>query len=166
MEQIAIFRLKNKIYYVYINLKYAYVDRYYPASTTYFCHSQMESRAIHGIDKVSKIERTRANSIKCMRMIEIRMNLEIFALTRVLSDFFLKWAGMWWEKNTSNFKCALCMSTTTHTHLEEYVRICVKNVFFLFTNTHIPFCRVLNRKQINPFIFTTIDFRIKCVVSF
>lgn len=60
----------------------------------YFCHSQMESRAIHGIDKVSKIERTRANSIKCMRMIEIRMNLEIFALTRVLSDFFLKWAGM------------------------------------------------------------------------
>lgn len=94
MEQIAIFRLENKIYYVYINLKYAYVDRYYPASTTYFCHSQMESRAIHGIDKVSKIERTRASSIKCMRMIEIRMNLEIFALTRVLSDFFLKWAGM------------------------------------------------------------------------
>lgn len=61
MEQIAIFRLESKIHYVYINLKYAYVDRYFPASKKCFAYRQMELGAIHGIGKVSKIERARAN---------------------------------------------------------------------------------------------------------
>lgn len=54
----------------------------------------MELKAIHRIGKNVKNRASESEHRMCMWMIEIRMNLEIFALTRVLSDFFLKWAGM------------------------------------------------------------------------